>query len=72
MEGVFAAGDCRRGQSLIVWGINEGRMCARQVDSYLTGMGSNLPVTGGIVKRPPYELLGKANGAQPELITAAA
>jgi glutamate synthase (NADPH/NADH) len=35
-------------------------------------MGSNLPVTGGIVKRPPYELLGKANGAQPELITAAA
>jgi glutamate synthase (NADPH/NADH) len=72
LDGVFAAGDCRRGQSLIVWGINEGRMCARDVDSYLTGMGSALPVTGGIVKRPPYELLGKANGAQPELITAAA
>jgi len=72
VEGIFAAGDCRRGQSLIVWGINEGRMCAREVDSYLTGMGSALPVTGGIVKRPPYELLGKANGAQPELITAAA
>ncbi|KAJ8663519.1 hypothetical protein O0I10_000761 [Lichtheimia ornata] len=30
--GVFAAGDCRRGQSLIVWGINEGRQCAREVD----------------------------------------
>ena len=72
LEGVFAAGDCRRGQSLIVWGINEGRMAARDVDSYLTGMGTQLPVTGGIVKRPPYELLHKANGAPSELITAAA
>lgn len=72
IEGVFAAGDCRRGQSLIVWGINEGRMAARDVDSFLTGMGTQLPVTGGIVKRPPYELLHKANGAPSELITAAA
>jgi glutamate synthase (NADPH/NADH) small chain len=32
---VFAAGDCRRGQSLIVWAINEGRQCARMVDRYL-------------------------------------
>ncbi|QIX02513.1 hypothetical protein AMS68_008030 [Peltaster fructicola] len=72
VEGVFAAGDCRRGQSLIVWAINEGRQCARDVDSFLTGMGSALPVTGGIVKRPPYELLQKANGAPSELITAAA
>ncbi|EMC96450.1 hypothetical protein BAUCODRAFT_475239 [Baudoinia panamericana UAMH 10762] len=72
VDGVFAAGDCRRGQSLIVWGINEGRMAARDVDSYLTGMGTVLPVTGGIVKRPPYELLNKANGAPAELITAAA
>ncbi|KAJ9666072.1 glutamate synthase [NADH] [Coniosporium apollinis] len=72
MDGVFAAGDCRRGQSLIVWGINEGRMAARDVDSYLTGVGTQLPVTGGIVKRPPYELLNKLNGAPPELITAAA
>ncbi|KAG8626049.1 hypothetical protein KVT40_006450 [Elsinoe batatas] len=72
LPGVFAAGDCRRGQSLIVWGINEGRMSAREVDSYLTGIGSQLPVTGGIVKRPPYELLQKQNGAPKELITAAA
>ena len=72
VEGVFAAGDCRRGQSLIVWGINEGRQCARDVDSFLTGMGTALPVTGGIVKRPPYELLKKANGNPTELITAAA
>jgi len=72
LEGVFAAGDCRRGQSLIVWGINEGRQAAREVDSFLTGMGTQLPVTGGIVKRPPYEMLHKANGAPAELVTAAA
>jgi len=32
---VFAAGDCRRGQSLIVWAIEEGRKCAEAVDAYL-------------------------------------
>jgi len=37
VDGVFAAGDCRRGQSLIVWAINEGRECAREVDRYLMG-----------------------------------
>ena len=37
-EGVFAAGDARRGQSLIVWAINEGRQCARMVDRYLAGL----------------------------------
>jgi glutamate synthase (NADPH/NADH) small chain len=36
VDGVFAAGDARRGQSLIVWAINEGRQCARMVDRYLT------------------------------------
>jgi glutamate synthase (NADPH/NADH) small chain len=35
--GVFAAGDCRRGQSLVVWGINEGRGAARTIDAYLMG-----------------------------------
>jgi glutamate synthase (NADPH/NADH) small chain len=35
VEGVFAAGDARRGQSLIVWAINEGRRCATAVDRYL-------------------------------------
>ena len=34
-RGVFAAGDARRGQSLVVWAIAEGRQCARQVDLYL-------------------------------------
>jgi glutamate synthase (NADPH/NADH) small chain len=37
VQGVFAAGDARRGQSLIVWAINEGRQCARMVDRYLAG-----------------------------------
>jgi glutamate synthase (NADPH) small chain len=35
VAGVFAAGDARRGQSLIVWAINEGRQCAEAVDRYL-------------------------------------
>ena len=39
---VFAAGDMRRGQSLIVWAIREGRQCARAVDEYLMGT-STLP-----------------------------
>lgn len=34
---VFAAGDARRGQSLVVWAINEGRACAREVDRWLMG-----------------------------------
>ncbi|MCV9885989.1 glutamate synthase small subunit [Metabacillus halosaccharovorans] len=37
IDGVFAAGDARRGQSLIVWAINEGREAAREVDFYLMG-----------------------------------
>jgi glutamate synthase (NADPH/NADH) small chain len=39
---VFAAGDMRRGQSLVVWAIREGRQCARAVDEYLMGT-SDLP-----------------------------
>jgi glutamate synthase (NADPH/NADH) small chain len=35
VPGVFAAGDCRRGQSLVVWAIQEGRRAAREVDRYL-------------------------------------
>jgi NADPH-dependent glutamate synthase beta subunit-like oxidoreductase len=37
MRGVFAAGDMRRGQSLVVWAITEGRKAARAVDVYLMG-----------------------------------
>ena len=45
IEGVFAAGDCRRGQSLVVWAINEGRGAARSVDEYLMNV-SSLPMQG--------------------------
>lgn len=38
IPGVFAAGDCRRGQSLVVWAINEGRGAARECDRYLMGV----------------------------------
>jgi glutamate synthase (NADPH) small chain len=58
VDGVFAAGDARRGQSLIVWAINEGRQCARMVDRYLAGLGvdsaasaatnGSVPQDGGI------------------------
>ena len=44
-DGVFAAGDCRRGQSLVVWAINEGRGAARAIDIYLEGE-SSLPAPG--------------------------
>ncbi len=40
VPGVFAAGDCRRGQSLVVWAISEGRGAARAIDTYLMGSSS--------------------------------
>lgn len=43
VDGVFAAGDMRRGQSLIVWAISEGRDAAHFVDEYLMGH-SDLPM----------------------------
>ncbi|HTL58728.1 MAG TPA: glutamate synthase subunit beta [Candidatus Limnocylindrales bacterium] len=42
IKGIFAAGDCRRGQSLVVWAFNEGRGAARECDRYLMG-DTNLP-----------------------------
>ena len=45
LEGVFTAGDCRRGQSLVVWAIHEGRGAARAVDKYLMGS-TQLPAPG--------------------------
>ena len=39
---VFSAGDMRRGQSLVVWAIREGRLCARSIDQFLMGT-TNLP-----------------------------
>ena len=48
IPGVFAAGDCRRGQSLVVWGITEGRQAAREVDVFLMGS-SSLPGPAGVI-----------------------
>ncbi|MBI1374836.1 MAG: glutamate synthase small subunit [Phycisphaera sp.] len=45
VDKVFAAGDCRRGQSLVVWAINEGRGAARAIDEYLMGE-TQLPAPG--------------------------
>ena len=47
-EGVFAAGDARRGQSLIVWAINEGRQCARVADRYLRDAAGARPARRGV------------------------
>ncbi|MGB0186361.1 MAG: glutamate synthase, partial [Flavobacteriaceae bacterium] len=43
IPGVFAAGDQRRGQSLIVWAISEGRQAAHHMDAFLMGS-SDLPL----------------------------
>ena len=48
IPGIFAAGDCRRGQSLVVWAINEGRGVAHAIDTYLRGS-SSLPASGNFV-----------------------
>jgi len=64
IPGLFAAGDCRRGQSLIVWGINEGRGAAAEVDAFLSNGASQLPIAGGFKRRmflhPPSKT---ANGS---------
>ncbi|CAL9735731.1 glutamate synthase [NADH] [Monosporozyma servazzii] len=50
-DNIFVAGDCRRGQSLIVWAIQEGRRCARSIDTFLAGKTSCLPDLGGKTPR---------------------
>ncbi|XP_044595767.1 glutamate synthase [NADH] isoform X1 [Cotesia glomerata] len=48
LPGVYAAGDCRRGQSLVVWAISEGRQAAREIDQDLTHF-TSLPGPGGVI-----------------------
>lgn len=48
LTGTYAAGDCRRGQSLVVWAITEGRQAAREIDLALMGS-TGLPVSGGVI-----------------------
>jgi glutamate synthase (NADPH/NADH) small chain len=45
VEGIFAAGDMRRGQSLVVWAISEGRKAAEAIDQYLFTKTASLPVS---------------------------
>jgi glutamate synthase (NADPH/NADH) small chain len=52
VEGVFAAGDCRRGQSLIVWAINEGRQAAKMCDRFLGGLEDD-PDSGNLSDQAP-------------------
>ena len=49
VEGVFAAGDCRRGQSLVVWAINEGRGVAQSANNYLEQKRMDETVSGNSV-----------------------
>jgi glutamate synthase (NADPH/NADH) small chain len=63
--GVFVAGDARRGQSLIVWAINEGRQCARMVHRHLVSLDGPEPslVGGGEADEGPAGPPGHAQGA---------
>lgn len=52
-------------------GINEGRQAARDVDTYLMGVGTQLPKTGGIIQRAAYEVLGHPDKVpQPTAVAA--
>ncbi len=66
VEGVFAAGDARRGQSLIVWAINEGRQCARMVDRYLAGKLAETGMLAGGRHSPASVGGAGATGVLPE------
>ena len=56
---------------MIVRGINEGRQAARDVDTYLMGITTQLPRTGGIVQRAPYEIMGKPGQMREQAVGAA-
>jgi glutamate synthase (NADH) len=62
IEGVFAAGDCRRGQSLVVWAISEGREAAAACDKFLAGRNAKndvIDVEGGVLTLAEYEKRGE-------------
>jgi glutamate synthase (NADPH/NADH) small chain len=52
VPGVFAAGDMRRGQSLVVWAISEGRKAAACVDAYLTNLAAHPVMPVASTARP--------------------
>jgi len=60
IDGIFAAGDCRRGQSLVVWAIAEGRAAAAACDLYLASKPAKFPegadrTEGGVMTLAEYE-----------------
>lgn len=64
IERIYSAGDCRRGQSLVVHAIHEGRQAAREIDTDFNEKAnkSGLPGPGGIIPfPPPYEQCVAAN-----------
>ena len=69
---VFAAGDMRRGQSLVVWAIREGRQCARAVDEFLMGSSDAAALTAQrrVAKRHSLDELGKTTPHSPISQTA--
>ena len=72
VEGVFAAGDARRGQSLIVWAINEGRQCARMVERYLAAAPPRAhPGARGRGARRPRRRRRRARRGRPQHVTPA-
>ncbi len=54
---IYAAGDCRRGQSLVVWAIHEGRQAAKQIDTDLMGF-SSLAGPAGVVRSQSTGIIG--------------
>ena len=79
VPGVFAAGDCRRGQSLVVWAIAEGRGAAAAVDSYLKGKkgsaaaasaSSAEAVVGGQMTAAEWKQRGGLKGRKPSFSSA--
>jgi glutamate synthase (NADPH) small chain len=64
VEGIFAAGDARRGQSLIVWAINEGRQCARMVDRFLAAKRRDAEGARSALSAQDGALLGHADADQ--------
>ena len=52
-QGIFAAGDCRRGQSLVVWAIAEGRAAATSVDAFLMGAAKKVGSMGAVAQLAP-------------------
>jgi glutamate synthase (NADPH/NADH) small chain len=76
VPGVFACGDARRGQSLVVWAIWEGREAARGVDAYLMGETSlpaspDLASTGSARRRPTTQALQGWRRGSPRAATSA-